>query len=156
MGKLPTKKLILIAAGILILVVAAYFLTRSQDSNLLLYQTEKIQLSIKDTYLSVEVSDSLSEQAQGLSGRQTLASGEGMLFVYERPTVPSFWMKDMKFSIDIIWIGKDRRVAEITANITPETYPQAFQPSNPVQYVLEVTAGFAERHSLKVGDAVYW
>lgn len=154
MGRLLTKKFILIAAGILILAAAVYFSTRSQDSNLLLYQTEKDQLSIKGTYLSVEVADSPAEQVQGLSGRKVLASGEGVLFVYDQPTLPSFWMKEMHFPIDIIWIGEDRKIVFIHHNVSPDTFPQSFQPPRPIKYVLEANAGFAESVQAVPGDLV--
>lgn len=54
--------------------------------------------------------------------------------------------------IDIVWIGSDYRIADITKNIAPETYPELFYPSVPIQYVLEVNAGWADTHGLKVGD----
>ena len=102
--------------------------------------------------LEVEVVRTPEEQARGLSGRESLAENAGMLFVYETPVTPGFWMKDMNFPLDIIWIGSDKRIVDISENIAPETFPQLFRPLAPVQYVLEVNAGWAEAHNLSMGN----
>ena len=149
-----TRRLILIALILALVGVPAYFLLRPGDSVSLLYQSENSQLSIKGTYLSVEVVDSAEEHQLGLSNRPNLDKGEGMLFVYERPMTPSFWMKDMKFSIDIIWIGEDKKIVFIHHNVSPETFPQSFQPPRSIKYVLEANAGFAESVQAVPGDLV--
>lgn len=104
--------------------------------------------------LQLEVVRTPEEQARGLSGREKLAENSGMLFVFEESLVPSFWMKDMNFPIDIIWIGSDKRIVDISANIAPETFPQLFHPRAPVQYVLEVNAGWAQNHNLSLGGEI--
>ena len=102
--------------------------------------------------LELEVARTPEEQTRGLSGRESLAENAGMLFVYERPSLPGFWMKEMNFPIDIIWIGSDKRIVDISENIAPETFPQLFHPRVPAQYVLEVNAGWAKSHNISVGD----
>lgn len=77
-----------------------------------------------------------------------------MLFVYEEPTTPSFWMRDMNFAIDIIWVNADGQIVDVMTHITPDTYPQTFEPNQPVKYVLEVNAGFTQEHAIKAGDLV--
>ena len=77
-----------------------------------------------------------------------------MLFVYDEPDIPSFWMKDMKFSIDIIWIDENNKVVGIEKNINPETYPQTFAPSRQILNVLEVNAGWSDAHSIEIGDKI--
>lgn len=135
-------------------IVSAYFLLRPKDSVSLLYQSEKFQLSIKGTYLTVEVADTDREKVMGLSNRPNMGDGEGMLFVYKEPTQPSFWMKEMLFSIDIIWIGSDKKVVAVHHNLAPDTFPQSFQPPSPVSYALEVRAGFSKMHGITTGDDV--
>ncbi len=77
-----------------------------------------------------------------------------MLFVFDKPDIYSFWMKDMLFPIDMIWISEDGKVVYIERDARPESYPNSFIPDAPAKYVLEVNAGFSEKNNLKVGDKV--
>ena len=76
-----------------------------------------------------------------------------MLFVFDKPGQYPFWMKDMNFAIDIIWIGEDLRVVYIKKDARPELYPETYTPTENAKYVLEVPAGFSEKNNLKVGDS---
>ena len=107
---------------------------------------------INGVEIQLEVARTPEEQARGLSDREVLGENAGMLFIFQEPTTPSFWMKEMKFPLDIIWIGNDRRIVDISENIAPETFPQLFHPHVPAQYVLEVNAGWAKSHNISVGD----
>jgi len=91
-------------------------------------------------------------QAQGLSGRKSIASDAGMLFVFSTPSKYSFWMKDMDFSIDMIWLDASGTIVYIQKNATPQSYPKTFTPTTDASYVLEVATGFSAKHNLKVGD----
>ena len=93
-----------------------------------------------------------SEQAEGLSGKESLADDEGMLFVFDTIGSHKFWMKDMKFAIDIISLDADLRVAGIMRNVTPESYPAVFPTPENMRYVLEVVSGYAEKEGVTVGD----
>lgn len=78
-----------------------------------------------------------------------------MLFVFEKEEVQSFWMKNMKFPLDIIWIDKDKRIVDIKINVLPCNGSCAgLMPQAKAQYVLEVNAGFTEKNRVKVGDRV--
>lgn len=77
-----------------------------------------------------------------------------MLFVFEKADYHSFWMKDMKFAIDIIWIDEDKKITDITHNATPGTYPEIFKPSLPAKYVLEVMSGWIEKNNIEIGMQV--
>lgn len=147
-----TRQLILGAIFLTILVVLAYFWPRPQDSSSLLYQSKQWQLSIKGTYLSADVANTEQEKITGLSNRPSLGSNEGMLFIYDPPAQPSFWMKDMLFPIDIMWIDSRKAVIGIEHSVSPETYPMSFQPPAPVKYVLEVRAGFSKERGISPGD----
>ena len=121
---------------------------------------KKKEIKIGDKSLLVEVVDSLETRNKGLSGRDGLEADQGMLFVFETQDVnPGFWMKDMKFSIDIIWIN-DGKVSQITKEVpnpTPETPERSlpiYTPQDAVDYVLEVSAGFSDKNGISVGDAV--
>lgn len=110
------------------------------------------QLKINNTYISVEIADDITSRTRGLSGRALLSKGSGLLFIFNNPDKYAFWMKDMNFPIDIIWIDSDWKVIDITENISPETFPKLFMPSSPAQYVLETNAFFAEEKEIRVGD----
>ena len=75
-----------------------------------------------------------------------------MLFVYgDASTERCFWMKDMNFAIDMIWLDKDRQIVTIQSNVSPDSYPKSFCPDKPAQYVLEVNSGFAKQSGWLVG-----
>ena len=65
----------------------------------------------------VEIADDAAERAQGLSGRDPLPEDGGMLFVYQEPVVPGFWMRQMRFPLDFVWIGEDCEVVDVTPNV---------------------------------------
>lgn len=104
--------------------------------------------------IRVSVADTEASRELGLGGREGLASDEGMLFVFPEDGVHAFWMKGMKFSIDILWIDSQGKIIYIAQNIAPETYPKSFGPGTPVRYVLELPANYALQHGIKAGDEV--
>jgi len=104
--------------------------------------------------ISVEIADEPDEQVQGLSGREGLPENEGMLFVFERPGFYKFWMKGMRFALDLVWIGADWKIVGVSRNVPPESYPGAILPPARAQYVLELDAGLAAKYGLKPGDNV--
>lgn len=115
-----------------------------------------LSLELKGQTLTVEIARTPEEQSRGLSGRPELAETGGMLFVYEAPEQPRFWMKEMHFPIDIIWLDQKQKVVEITRNLSPQTYPQTFSPRTPIKYVLEVNAGTAAKNNLQIGDLIHF
>ncbi len=111
-------------------------------------------VEINGVRVNIQVASTVEEQTQGLSGRESLSDNEGLLFVYERPGFPNFWMKDMNFPIDIIWINADEYVVDTTENLGPDTYPQTFSPIEPTKYVLEVNAGYVQENEIEKGNKV--
>ena len=105
-----------------------------------------------DASLNVEIVRTGEAQERGLSGRASLAEDQGMLFDFETSDIYKFWMKDMKFPIDMIWFDEDRRVVYIQEDATPESYPESFGPNENTKYVLEVVAGFTQKYNIKIGD----
>jgi uncharacterized membrane protein (UPF0127 family) len=77
-----------------------------------------------------------------------------MLFRFTKPGQYPFWMKGMKFPIDIIWIGADHKVAAIEVDEKPSTYPDKFVNQKPAQYVLEVKANTTKRLNIDIGTPV--
>jgi uncharacterized membrane protein (UPF0127 family) len=114
------------------------------------------KLKVGELLLNIEVVRDTSLQSKGLSGRKEIGS-DGMLFVFPSERMPSFWMKEMNFDLDMIWI-KDGRVLEITKNIPKpinnDDRLKLYSPSQPIDQILEVNAGDSTRLGIKVGDKV--
>lgn len=122
-------------------------------------QDKKPKVKINDTEIEVEIADTEEKRTKGLSGRNSLEADKGMLFVFPKGTKATFWMKDMKFDIDIIWI-KDEKVVKIDKNAkapeenTPENKLTLYPSEGPIDYVLEVNSGFSDKNNIKEGDPV--
>jgi hypothetical protein len=100
------------------------------------------------------VANTPETRTQGLSGKGRLDDDEGMLFVFPEDGIYSFWMKDMQFSIDIIWISYSGNIVDIRERVSPESYPTVFTPREEARYVVELPAGWVEEYDVKVGDIV--
>lgn len=106
------------------------------------------------TTFSVGLALNEAERAQGLSGRRSLAKNSGLLFVFDSPDKHGFWMKDMNFPIDIMWIDAQMKIVHIESNVSPKTYPKTFFPPTPDRFVLETPAGSLKSHNISEGDTV--
>lgn len=104
--------------------------------------------------IRVDIADTQEERKQGLSGRSGLEDSTGLLMVFDEPGYYGIWMKDMRFAIDVIWIGEDLHVIKILQHLTPDTYPEIFEPEQPAKYILETKAFFTDVYGLDVGDKV--
>jgi uncharacterized membrane protein (UPF0127 family) len=111
-------------------------------------------LAVRGFEIKAEVVTTPEKRNKGLSGREVLARDEGMLFVFEDADTYAFWMPDMHFSLDIIWLDENMKVVHIQENATPESYPELFTPPIPALYVLEVRSGFSKEKGIVVGDQV--
>lgn len=118
--------------------------------NLIDYSVKKIHL--RDLVIDAEIVSTPLAQMQGLSGRSSIDEHKGMLFVFNQDGNYSFWMKDMLFSIDMIWLDSDGVIVHIEHNISPDTYPESFSSPMPAKMVLEIQAGIAKKSQLKIGD----
>jgi len=115
-------------------------------------------LRVGEQSLGVEIADSAEEWSQGLSGREQLAEDEGMLFVFDDQVRRSFWMRQMRFSLDMMFI-RNGRVSELFPRVPAPGEGQdgreiRIQSQEPADWVLEVNSGWAQEHGIKVGDEV--
>lgn len=116
------------------------------------------QIMVGNKNLTVEVVTQSESITQGLSGRSAIGS-DGMLFVFPRKMFSTFWMKDMHFDLDIIWIA-DEMIMKIDQNVpkpelgTPANRLTTYPSEAEVEMVLEVNAGTADALGLLVGDRV--
>lgn len=131
-----------------------------QNNSIPQVQGKITQIKIDEALINVEVADTSSKRAQGLSGRESLATGSGMLFIFPTASKYRFWMKDMKFPLDFIFIDNGK-VVDLYRNVPPplsgqadETLPQ-YEPVTPITMMLEVNAGFADQYNIKIGDQVF-
>jgi uncharacterized membrane protein (UPF0127 family) len=116
-------------------------------------------LYIGEKAILVEIADTSEKRSHGLSGRRPLTENQGMLFDFRgtRENRPSFWMKDMLFNLDLIWI-KNGTVVYITKNVPrPTDYTEnlpLYSPPEDIDMVLEVISGFSERNQIQVGTKI--
>jgi len=95
---------------------------------------------------------STSEMRQlGLSGTRSLPKDSGMLFIFPETDFHGFWMKDMNYPLDIIWIDPRNTVTSISTNISPQTFPKVFYPNEKIKFVLELNTGGAHDYGIATG-----
>lgn len=114
------------------------------------YPTAVVRLGGEE--FSAYVADTPELREKGLSGLRGLSQGEAMLFPFEEPGYLAFWMKDMLFSIDILWLDESDRVVSFVSDVSPDTFPQTFSPEAPALSVVEFSAGTLARLGVKAGD----
>jgi uncharacterized membrane protein (UPF0127 family) len=128
-----------------------YRYTRTVNSNTMIIDSFP-SLKIKDRTYRLEIASSESARMKGLSDRPSLPSNRVLLFTFDQEDYWRIWMKDMHFSIDVIWLDTDYRIVDAYENMAPETYPKSFAPKKPARYIYEANAGFVRENSLKIGD----
>jgi uncharacterized protein len=112
-----------------------------------------------DWNVSSEIADTDASRAQGLMYRNYLEEGKGMLFVFPQPTQTSFFMKNMLFPLDIIYISNSSGnlyVTKIRNDFQPckEQPCELDQSPHDMSYVVEVPAGWSKKYGIKLGDSV--
>jgi len=155
------KQILLPLIGVAVFIAAIGFLIQ-KSPQLFPGSDTPVQrsLSIGSKIISFEVAKTDAERAKGLSGRSSLPEDGGMLFVFDPQNVtPGFWMKETLIPLDIIWIN-DGHVVKIDKNIeppkenTPDSKLKVYKPDTPIDYVLEVNAGYSDKNGVEVTDSV--
>ena len=125
---------IIVAAMTLLLIVAGIVsaISPPEQTAVLSFMGQQRTLLVAQTAQQLET---------GLGGRASLPLNEGMLFVFNTPAIQCFWMKDMHFPLDIIWLDASKYVVYILPDVSPDTYPQSFCPPSLAQYVIELNSG---------------
>jgi uncharacterized membrane protein (UPF0127 family) len=106
-----------------------------------------------EQHVKVEIARSDPDRQRGLMFRQSLASGRGMIFLFEHPDRIKFWMKNTYIPLDMLFIGVDRRVVYIEENAEPLTTVER-GPDAMTQFVLEVPGGWSRAHGVEPGTEV--
>lgn len=139
----------LVAVGLLVLIAGTLY-----AGYILFKPATATRLRFGGVVLAVDIAATSADQERGLSFRDSMAPDHGMLFVFQQEGMWGFWMKDMRFSLDIIWFDSQRRAVFIEQSLppcTPQNCPIFTPPVNAL-YVLEVNAGFVQAHTVSLGD----
>jgi uncharacterized membrane protein (UPF0127 family) len=107
------------------------------------------------TSIAVEIADTPETHARGLMGRYLSDNNQGMLFVFAGAEPRSFWMRNTPTSLDVIFVGEDRRVINIAKETTPMS-DKSYRSLGPARFVVEVKAGFADRYGIQKGTSIRW
>jgi uncharacterized membrane protein (UPF0127 family) len=102
----------------------------------------------------LEIANNDGSRVKGLSGRSSLSQNAGMLFDFGNLGDWQIWMKDMRFSIDILWLNQNGKIVGVKTDVSPSTYPQNFGADSPGRYVIELPSGTVERLELQLGDTI--
>lgn len=163
------KKFVIQVVFLLAVSGAAYYFTFPWGPNGVFYSPSPAggndlknaqQLKVGASLVKIELANTTELRAKGLGGRDSLDPDSGMLFVFEKPGKYQFWMKGMKFPLDLIYI-REAKVVDILEKVPPPQPGQTeaslarYQPVTDVDMVLEVNAGFVASHTIKVGDKVF-
>ncbi len=137
---MPTDK-IFFAAFIIILLLLIFYL-----------KPKTTEIKIAGKTFSAEVADNTLTRSRGLMHR---AAASPMLFIFPSETQEGFWMKNVNFPLDIIWIDSEKKIIGWD-RMEPcfEKECKIYSPPGPIKYALEVEAGFVEKNKIKVGDSV--
>lgn len=151
-----TKDTVLLGFLSALLIVSIYALaSRPPDRG---GAAKHARVSIAGREFFAELANTPALRLQGLSGRNGVGEKEGMLFVFDTKENHAFWMKDMNFPIDIVWI-EGNRVVGFAEDARPEpgiptTRLRIYSPPEPIDRVLEIRAGRIQALGLAVGDGV--
>lgn len=148
--RLKNLRLVLAVVIVLSAVLAALALDQPSCGT---YRNDKT-ITIHSTKIDAEVVQTDAARAKGLSGRQCIEPNRGMLFVFGKPGQYPFWMKDMKFPIDILWLDENQKAVHIEQNLAPSTYPTTYTSAEPALFVLELQAGRAKELNITRGTPI--
>lgn len=150
------SKIILIFAVALALFLLVFFVFRFNNKNM----DAPGSVVVNGKKIGLEVVKTSQDISRGLGGRDNLESDKGMLFVFSKSDHYVFWMKDMRFSIDIIWL-QDDIIVDISKNVPAEPGVslqklKLYSPQQKANRVLEVNAGFSDKNNIKIGNRIIY
>lgn len=143
-------KIILFVLFLLLFCICIFFVLNSSSE---FKGYEKKRIRINDKVFTVYISDIDEKRTKGLSGVKKLKPNEGMMFVWDMPDYRYFWMKDMNFSLDFVFI-RNSKVVDMLENISPETYPKSFTSSEKSDRVIEFSSGTVKYNNIRKGYQV--
>ncbi len=144
---------VIIGGLIVILIAIGIVIAINANSN------ASSKVTIGNHTFSVSVVKSQKDQEIGLSGRNSIADTQGMLFLFTKPDYYTFWMRDMKFPLDIVFIRNNKIVTIFQNTPKPQDNQNVYSLPlyKPIQFadmVLEMNAGLTQKDTIKIGDTV--
>lgn len=112
---------------------------------------EKVEIVAPRGTIVAEIVDTTRSRELGLSWRRGMKDNHGMLFIFPFPGKYGFWMKDMRFPIDMVWINKQGVVVHIVENALPEDFPKQYVNGPDALYVLELNVNKAREYGIYLG-----
>lgn len=106
--------------------------------------------------LDVAVSETDKQRNLGLGFVKKMSDKNGMLFVFKKSDYYAFWMKNMRMSLDMVFIDENKIVTDVYKNVSPLSYPKAYSPSKKIKYVLEINSGIASKLNIKSGQKIFF
>ena len=138
------------------LIISVIFIIISASFNLFV-QNKKPIATINNKTFILDVAKTDEEKTIGLAKYDKLPQNMGMLFPFQVQDYYHFWMKDMKFPIDIIYI-KDNKIVDIFTNcprpLTPDENLKIYTPKTKSNFVLEINANLSKTYNFKIGDTI--
>lgn len=140
-----------VALLIFLIVVGAFFIKNRWGVTM-----GRERVRIGNVVINAEIADSEITRNKGLGGHEPLRDNEGMLFVFGKPSFPAFWMKDMTFPIDIVWIYDDKVTGVVENAVTQmgetDAVLKLYEPPSAIEYAVELRAGAVKELNIKRGD----
>ncbi len=107
-----------------------------------------------NTCMRLERVDSEAKRILGLSNRPSMSWDHGMLFDFDKPDRYCMWMKDMHFSLDMLWLNEKYEIVAIRQHLSPDTYPTSYCGPETARYVIEVNSGVVQAGDLRLGQHI--
>ena len=128
--------------------------TSSDQSNWRSIYPNTVPIMVGTAMVQASVADTLSSRIKGLSCTPYLPDNVVKLFAFGVSGTHSIWMKDMLYSIDIIWAAQDGTIVHIEEAVSPDTFPTSFASPTPAWFVVEANEGFVAEQNIVVGDSI--
>ena len=151
MGK---SRLLILIPCLAVIVGISFFMMLPKQVEHEVVEFSSNTIMIDDIKLTVQLADTDHKRADGLMFQEELPYDEGMLFIFDNSKKRTFWMSNMLFSLDILWIDLQGNIVHIEKNVPPCNIPETDKcprydgGGKDAKYVLEVTAGFVDEFEI--------
>jgi uncharacterized membrane protein (UPF0127 family) len=156
---MPRKLTAVLGIALILIVIVLFKFSRNFALPFFSPSLSGPSVQINSTKYTVEIADQADEYAKGLGGRASMLANQGMLFVFNTKGLYQFWMKDMQFALDFVWIDGDK-IVDLSENVpAPQSgtlNPAIRVPIAPVDKVLELNAGEIKKHKIAIGQKVIY
>lgn len=158
--KAPTRRKLLVIGILVVLVAAAtVFVIRIETDKTVTLAVDGasngqtgLRTMAHGKLYKLKPAISAADQQKGLGGISSLPADHGMLFPYQEAAERCFWMKDMQFALDILWLNAKKQVVHLEKSVAPSTYPKLYCAD--AQYVVELNAGEADKSGITSGETL--